>query len=302
MTALRLQVQDDAGFNAILPIMPELPEVESIVSKLRPRLLSRSFRSIVVNRDKSWTGDQSLITDRPIASIDRRAKMIVWSFDQTDQKMVTHLKMTGQLIHVGKEGKVGGGHPTADWVQDLPSKHTRIEFSIDDGTQLYFNDQRVFGWCRVFDPKQLEQTMSKIAWDVIDPRLTVKILQKKLSNRRIFIKQAILDSSIMAGVGNIYACDGLHLAKISPFRLANSLSRSEIARLLESLQTVILLGIKMGGATISDYTNVDGFAGKYQDVIRVYGKEGEPCPICGQPIARTKQCGRSTFWCEGCQI
>jgi len=282
--------------------MPELPEVESIVSKLRPRLLNRQFRSIAVYRDKSWLGDSSLIVDRSITSIDRRAKMIIWSFNQTDQVMVTHLKMTGQLIHISKEGKVGGGHPTADWVQDLPSKHTRIEFSIDDGTQLYFNDQRVFGWCRVFDPKQIEQAFSNVALDVIDPRLKVDVLQKKLAGRRIPIKQAILDSSIMAGVGNIYACDGLHLAKISPFRPAESLSRSEIKRLLESLRTVILLGIEMGGATISDYTNVDGFAGKYQDVMRVYGKEGEPCPTCGQSIVRVKQGGRGTFWCKVCQL
>jgi len=295
-----VQVEKIIG-GVIVASMPELPEVESIVSKLRPRLLSRSFKSIAVYRDKSWTGDSSLIVDRSIMSIDRRAKMIVWSFEKTDQVMVTHLKMTGQLIHISQEGKVGGGHPTADWVQDLPSKHTRIEFGIDDGTQLYFNDQRVFGWCRVFNRLQLDQAMINVAPDVIDPRLTVDILQKKLAGRQIPIKQAILDSSIMAGVGNIYACDGLHLAKISPFRSANSLSRSEISRLLESLQTVILLGIEMGGATISDYTNVDGFAGKYQDVIRVYGKEGEPCPSCGQPIARTKQGGRSTFWCQGCQ-
>lgn len=281
--------------------MPELPEVESIVRKLRPRLLERQFRSITIYRDKSWSGDQSLITDRPIASIDRRAKMIVWSFAETNYLMVTHLKMTGQLIYLGYEVKVGGGHPTADWVQDLPSRHTRIEFNVDDGTQLYFNDQRVFGWCRVFNRLQLDQAMINVAPDVIDPRLTVDILQKKLAGRQIPIKQAILDSSIMAGVGNIYACDGLHLAGTSPFRPANSLSRLEIHQLLESLRTVILLGIEMGGATISDYTNVDGFAGKYQDVIRVYGKEGQLCPNCGRPIARVKQGGRSTFWCEGCQ-
>jgi len=281
--------------------MPELPEVESIVRKLRPRLLERQFRSMTIYREKSWSGDPSLIINQPIVGIDRRAKMIIWSFAETNHLMVTHLKMTGQLIHIGQEGKVGGGHPTADWVQDLPSKHTRIEFGIDDGTQLYFNDQRVFGWCRVFDPLQLDQVMSNMAWDVIDPRLTGEILEKKLSNRRTAIKQTILDSTIMAGVGNIYACDGLHLAGISPFRPANSLSQLEVDQLLGSLRTVILLGIEMGGATISDYTNVDGFSGKYQDVIRAYGKEGEPCPNCRQSIVRVKQGGRSTFWCEGCQ-
>lgn len=282
--------------------MPELPEVETIVRRLAPLLVGTQIERVDVRRDKSWSGDAELILNRPIVSISRRAKYIITQFAQTDWRLVTHLKMTGQLIYVAPDAtRVGGGHPTADWVQQLPSTHTRIQFALNDGSSLFFNDQRVFGWCRVMPASNVDTLFAHVGPDIIDARVTDEWFAQQLRHRSISIKQAIMDHTLVAGVGNIYACDGLHLAGVSPTRACRSLSQAEFTNVLHAVRTVVQQGIELEGATISDYTTVDGFAGGYQDVRRVYKREGEPCLVCSTPIIRIKQGGRSTFLCPSCQ-
>jgi len=283
-------------------MMPELPEVETIARRLASKLIGRSINSIEVLRSKSWQGKNELLIGRAIRNIRRQAKILIMEFDQSSDSLLIHLKMTGQLIHVDKnKTKVGGGHPTADWVEDLPGKHTRVILQLDDSSTLYFNDMRVFGWMRVVTEAEKIKELSAYGPDIIDSSLTAEGFFQQLQKKSQSIKQVIMDSAFIAGVGNIYACDGLHLAGISPTRSAKSLDLNDSNRLLESLQSVISRGIELGGATIQNYKNVDGLAGKYQQERRVYARESEPCIVCGQPIIRIKQGGRSTFWCKNCQ-
>ena len=281
--------------------MPELPEVETIVRRLDPLLKGREIIDVEVKRDKSFQGDVNDIVGAKVKKVWRRAKLLV--FDLTNGKhLLVHLKMTGQLIFVEKNKPIGGGHPTKDWRQQLPGKHTRVIFKFSPAGTLFFNDMRVFGWVKVVDDQALALELNKYGPDIIDPKLTVGRFYNLLQSSRRAVKLVIMDSHKVAGVGNIYACDGLNLARISPFRPANSLTKVESKRLLKSLRQVVNLGIKYQGATISDYMTADGVKGGYQEIIRVYGKEGQPCPNCGAPIVKTKQGNRSTYWCRKCQV
>lgn len=282
--------------------MPELPEVETVTNQLRKVIVGKTVQFVDVRKAKSWQGDVHAVDGQKIQNISRRSKIIRTHFDR-DLNLLIHLKMSGQLIYVDGAKRVGGGHPTADWVQGLPSSHTRVTFTFTDGTQLFFNDQRIFGWIKVASDKEVATEFAKLAPDIIDPAISVDYLVQKFTKRTVPIKQMIMDNTILSGVGNIYACDSLNLAKISPLRPANTLSKSEIAKLLESMRHVINLGIEKGGATAhGKYVHVTGMAGKYQDFMLVYNKKGEPCPNCGSPIQKIKLAGRGTYYCPHCQL
>ncbi len=281
--------------------MPELPEVESLRQKLEPVLLEKSFSCFSLFHKKSFQGNFDQIKDIVITQVNRRAKMLDFVFANSF-RLVTHLKMTGQLIYVSSKKRFGGGHPTADWIQSLPSSHTRIEYVMNDGAKLFFNDQRIFGWMKVLSDEHYQKMVSKLGPDINDPHLTSEYLIEKLKRRTIPIKQAIMNNSIICGVGNIYACDALHLARISPFKSAQSLSVFEIEKLYQAMRRVIDRGIALGGTTFDGmYVDIDGFAGNYQNELRVYGQEGTPCPNCGHPILKKKLAGRGTYYCVHCQ-
>jgi formamidopyrimidine-DNA glycosylase len=281
--------------------MPELPEVENIVRKLGPVVSGKTIEDITVFRDKSFQGEADLVLGLPIESVSRRAKFIRFHFPG-NQNILSHLKMTGQFIYVDNENRVGGGHPTADWVKELPSRHTRVQLSLSGNATLFFNDQRVFGWLRVLADPEVEALYGKYGPDINTPAASIEYLANKFARTSRPVKIALMDNSIICGVGNIYACDALNLAGISPLRPANSLSLSEIEKLLQSAKQVIDLGIKTGGATIDNYVNLDGFAGSYQNHLQVYGREGEKCYQCGGVIEKIKLGGRGTYYCPHCQV
>lgn len=280
--------------------MPELPEVETIARRLQTVLPGKEISSVEVFREKSFSGDPAHLVGLTISSVSRRAKILSIELSN-GMFIVIHLKMTGQMIYVDGNHRLGGGHPTDEFVNALPAKATRVRMDFTDGTTLFFNDLRVFGWWRLMDAPSRERELGKYAPDIIDAQITAEYLIAKFAKKSAPIKLAIMDTSIVSGVGNIYACDGLFEAKIDPRRKAGSLSPKEVGSLLKALKMVISQGIELGGATIQHYRTVDGLSGKYQDVRRVYAREGEPCPICSRPIVRIKQGGRSTFFCESCQ-
>jgi len=294
--------------------MPELPEVETIAKKLHEVLKNKVVSDIRVNREKSFQGDMSKIIGKLIFKVSRRAKLIRFHFSN-NLNILAHLKMTGQFIFVGDKKKIGGGHPTSDWVGELPSKHTRVEIDLikkDDNvgfgeskvgeSNLYFNDMRVFGWLKVMTDQEVELEYQKYGPDINTPEASLEYFKNKLQKTSRKIKQVIMDNKIISGVGNIYACDGLNLAKIHPIRSANSLSAAEAKKLLNALKEVIDLGIKLGGATISNYKDVDGFSGKYQNEVLTYGREGKECKNCPGFIEKIKVGGRGTYFCPKCQV
>jgi len=281
--------------------MPELPEVETVTRQLAKVIIGKKIQKIEVLKVKSWHGDVRALEGSVVRKISRRAKMIRFHFDKK-MNVLIHLKMSGQLIYVEGQKRVGGGHPSADWVNALPSSHTRVIFTFSDGTHLFFNDQRIFGWMKVMSDEEVEKEFAKLGPDITDPKITVEYLAERFTKRNIPVKQLIMDSAIIAGVGNIYACDALNLARISPKRPAKTLSRKELQTLLKSMRTVIDLGIKLGGATVhGKYVHVSGLSGSYQNVLRVYNKKGESCPNCGHAIQKITLGGRGTFYCSHCQ-
>lgn len=281
--------------------MPELPEVETIRTKLGPLISGKLISQIEIFKEKSFHGDISQVEGQKVVSLKRRAKILQLELSNA-LSILVHLKMTGQLIYVDKKTRIGGGHPTADWVNELPSKHTRVIVSFSDGSTLFFNDMRIFGWLKVVDALGLQQEFKNFGPDINDPQLRVEALQKNISKRKIPIKQAMMMNTIVAGMGNIYICDALNLARISPMRPSYSLSRVEIEQLIKASREVIARGIQAGGATIHDYTDIDGFAGAYQDQVLVYGREGKNCKNCGQVIKKRQLGGRGTYYCPFCQV
>lgn len=280
--------------------MPELPEVETIARRLLTVLINKKITSIDVLRSKSFVGLPEKITGAKITNISRRSKILQLHLDRPESILV-HLKMTGQLIYQDPTTRLGGGHPTADWVQELPTKHTRVIMQLSEDARLFFNDMRVFGWLKVATPEEVIHEFSALAPDIIDAAITAPYFFEALQKRKLPIKLVVMDNSVIAGVGNIYTNDALNLAKIDPFRPANSLSAAEAEQLLTALKTVVQRGIDLKGATIDNFRNVDGFAGQYQTQVLVYQREGEACKNCGTTIERKKIGGRSTFFCPNCQ-
>ena len=281
--------------------MPELPEVETVRRRLQEILPGKIIKAIKVLHGKSFRGREKDLLGQEVQDVTRKAKIIRIHLPN-NQNLLTHLKMTGQLIFVDDETRVGGGHPTADWVKDLPSSHTRLIYDFNDGSKLYFNDQRIFGWMRLMSDEEVEAEFSKYGPDVDEAEANAEYLQEKFKNRRIPIKQAIMMNPIMAGLGNIYACDALNIAQISPFRPAQSLNLKELEKLLVAAKQVIAEGLEYGGTTYDGkYVHVDGMSGSYQDIMRVYGLKGKKCQQCGGEIVKTKIGGRGTFYCGSCQ-
>lgn len=282
--------------------MPELPEVETIVQRLKEELPGRVIQKVEVLREKSFTGNPLLLKGKKITAVSRRAKMIRFHIPGKHDVLI-HLKMTGQLILVDGDKKVGGGHPTLDWVRDLPSKHTRVIFTFRDGAKLFFNDMRVFGWVRLVDDATLTTEYNKYGPDANTQEVTLAYFQKIFAHRKMPIKLALMDNKLLSGVGNIYANEALWHAKVDPKRPASSLTQPEWKKVFAATKKVIDDGIRFGGTTFDGkYTDTRGLAGQYQKKLRVYGQTGKPCPRCKTSIKKLQLGGRGTFYCPICQI
>lgn len=301
--------------------MPELPEVEAIRLKLDQVLRDRKISKIDLLREKSFPHFEEksvLVLDQKILGVKRRAKVLNFVFEN-DYSFLAHLKMTGQFIFRGTDGeKIGGGHPTADWVNELPSKHTRIIFNFDDGSKMFFNDMRVFGWVKVFADQELADQFAHLGPDILSESeieavyagdmeggqsdFDLDYLMEKAKRRTVSIKQFIMNNQVICGVGNIYASEALFDSRLSPIRPASKVKRKEMKKLLASMKKIVKQSVLKGGTTFDGkYVGVDGFAGGFQDDLNVYGRTGEACVVCGAKIERIKQGGRSTFYCPICQ-
>lgn len=285
--------------------MPELPEVETVVRGLAQVLPGKTITSVEVLREKSSPTDLEAIVGLEIVGVERKAKMIVVRFLESEQVMLGHLKMTGQLIWRTDEGddQVQGGHPSVDWVSVLPSTHTRIVFGLNDGSKLYFNDQRVFGWMKVVDRLAYDELVAGIPPDVVDAEFSSEYLGEVLASSGRAVKLVILDQQKMGGLGNIYANDALYKAGIDPARPAQSLSDTEVVALHRSIRSVIERAIDLGGSSYSDFVDHRGLGGRYQDEFLVYDRDGEVClrEDCEGVIEKVKIGARGSYYCPACQ-
>ncbi len=281
--------------------MPELPEVETISKQLDEILRGKVIIGIEIRREKSFSGNKSDLIGKTIAGMKRRSKMMAVTFRNWDKLLVVHLKMTGQLIYISGNHRVVGGHPTPDWVNELPSKHTRIIFDLDNGAKLFFNDLRVFGWVRVFSKENWEKLIGRLPPDVTSREFTLEYFARILEKSGRAVKLVLMDQEKFGGVGNIYANDALYKARIDPRRKAKDLSEKEVRELYAAVKEVIRLGIKYGGASVDKYVDAAGVGGKYQEHFLVYGRDGEKCKRDGEVIKKIKIGARGTYYCPGCQ-
>ncbi|KKT63492.1 MAG: Formamidopyrimidine-DNA glycosylase [Candidatus Collierbacteria bacterium GW2011_GWC2_44_30] len=296
-----------------LVIMPELPEVETIRRQLSEVLLGKVIKNVIVLRDKSFDGDPNSLTGRKIKEVSRKSKVLEIFFHEEKEMVIVHLKMTGQLQKLKNSKtqdkgnllheRIVGGHPSPDWVNELPSKHTRVVWNFTDGSRLYFNDMRVFGWMKMVNRNEYEKEIRKTAPDITDKDFTADFLFNLLKRSRKAVKLVLLDQDRVGGLGNIYVNEALYLAGINPLRSADSLSDDEVKQLHSAAIKVINLGIRYGGASAADekFVNISGLGGKYQDHFLVYQRAGEKCRRCGSLIEKMKVGGRGTFYCPKCQ-
>jgi formamidopyrimidine-DNA glycosylase len=237
-----------------------------------------------------------------ITEVRRRAKVLLIDLS-TAYTLVIHLKMTGQLVYRG-DAVFGAGHPNDSLIGELPDRSTRVSVTFTDDSHLYFNDQRKFGWMKLLPTIEVPNIdfMKKVGPEPLEADFTAKEFAQRFKRRsKTSIKAALLDQTVVAGVGNIYADESLWGAKIHPKRLVNTISDAEFKKLYTELRSVMNLAIEKGGSTDKNYVNAEGKRGSYMDFARVFRREGKSCPRCGTTIIKFKAAGRGTHICPHCQ-
>jgi formamidopyrimidine-DNA glycosylase len=287
--------------------MPELPEVETVRLGLNTLLPGRVLVGVASDTEKSFPNAaadvQAFLVGSAVTAVKRRAKMLLIELD-SNYSLVIHLKMTGQLVFVSADSRFGAGHPNDSLVGKLPDKSTRVTFDFTDGSKLFFNDQRKFGWVRLLPTAEVPNIdpMRKVGPEPLEASFTADAFTERLLRRRnTNIKAALLDQSVIAGVGNIYADESLWGAKIHPATLVRNVSRQKLHTLLSELQYVLKLAIQKGGSSDKNYVNAEGKKGSYLTFARVFRREGLACPRCGTTIIKLRVAGRGTHICPHCQ-
>lgn len=287
--------------------MPELPEVETVRRGLQRLIIGKKIISQLHDTPKGFPNaiadvDQFLIGAR-ITAVRRRAKVLLIDLS-TDYTLVIHLKMTGQLVYRGEQ-VFGAGHPNDSLIGILPDRSTRVTLAFSDESSLFFNDQRKFGWMKLLPSLEVPNIdfMKKVGPEPLEADFTSEEFAARFTRRaRTSIKAAILDQTVVAGVGNIYADESLWGAKIHPKRLVSTMTPAEFEDLHTELRAVMNLAIEKGGSTDKNYVNAEGKRGSYMDFARVFRREGLECPRCGAEIIKFKAAGRGTHICPNCQV
>jgi len=293
--------------------MPELPEVETVRLGLAPVLVGNSFASVEQRR-----GDlrfplpkhfASRLRGRKVDALDRRAKYLLARLDD-GEVLVMHLGMTGRLSIDHANGKSLDLGEFADEQKRTP-KHEHIVFHLADGTKIRYNDTRRFGLMDLIASEALpaHALFKGLGVEPLCAEFTPDWLAAKLKGKATSIKAALIDQRLIAGIGNIYACEGLFRAGISPIRLARTLAtktgkpRKAIEALVKAVKSVLAEAIKAGGSSLRNYARADGRLGSFQHSFKAYGREGKPCRKkgCRGTVRRIVQSGRSTFYCPSCQ-
>jgi len=272
--------------------VPELPEVETIRSKLAPVLTGRRFESVTILdprlvRPYEPAEVAAELTGEHVASVERRGKYLIVRFE-SGRVLLIHLRMTGSLRH-GDAGRA-------------EDAHRRAVVRLDDGSDVVYRDVRRFGTWLLLEPDEVEPYLgARLGEEPLDALFTAARLGERLAGRRAPLKAALLDQRTLAGMGNIYVDEALWRARLHPLRPAHTIDRNELRRLHRGVRAALDAGLARQGSTLRDYRQPDGTAGSMQHEFRVYGRGGEPCDRCGTPIAKTRVAGRGTWFCPVCQ-
>lgn len=289
--------------------MPELPEVETVRAGLQRLLPGRVVAAVDFDWPKGFPNAaedvNSFLIGSAVVEVRRRAKVLLIELS-SKYTLVIHLKMTGQLVFRGGDDgeRFGAGHPNASLVGELPDKSTRVTLSFEDGSRLFFNDQRKFGWVRLIPTVEVPMIdfFQKVGPEPLSAEFTWQVMEQRLQRRKnTNAKAALLDQSVIAGVGNIYADESLWGAKIHPSTLVRNLTQADFRNLHRALVDVLELSISKGGSTDQHYVDAEGKPGKYLTFANVFRREGLPCPRCNTTIEKSKVAGRGTHACPTCQ-
>ncbi|MBI5621941.1 bifunctional DNA-formamidopyrimidine glycosylase/DNA-(apurinic or apyrimidinic site) lyase [Candidatus Falkowbacteria bacterium] len=287
--------------------MPELPEVETIVRELNKKVTRKKIIALAVTAPKMVNlpvrGLRQRLVGSTIKKVSRRAKMIIMELANR-RYILIHLKMTGQLIYRGGKGRIGavGGHPIVNGLKNLPNSFTRIIIIFADGSVLFFNDLRKFGWARLVDQKHLDGVLAEYGIEPFTAAWTLKNFQAALGRYpRRKIKQLLLDQGVIAGVGNIYADEACFSARIRPMRQTGSLRAAEVTALYRAIPKILHRSISHGGTSADQYVRTDGSQGGFMPYLQVYGRGGQPCKKCKTKITKIQLNGRGTHYCTHCQ-
>jgi formamidopyrimidine-DNA glycosylase len=283
--------------------MPELPEVETIVRGLNKLLFEKTITKVVSDTNKSFPNSfddvNGFLINSKIMKVARRGKVIIIDLS-TNYSLITHLKMTGQLIYRSSKQNFGGGHPNDSLVGKLPDRSTRVVIEFSDASQLFFNDQRKFGWMRLLPTVEVPNIdfFKKLGPEPLESSFSLQEFVGRLQRRKnSSIKPVLLDQTIIAGIGNIYADESLWMSKIHPATKVYQLSKPKSKQLFDNIRSVLNLSIEKGGSTDRNYLNAEGKKGSYLDFANVFRKDGQPCSRCGTTIIKFKLFGRGTHIC-----
>lgn len=288
--------------------MPELPEVETVRRGLSGLIVGKTIKAETHDTEKGFPNAPSdvvtFLLGATIQGVHRRAKVLMIELNN-DYSVIIHLKMTGQLVYVDPSTRFGAGHPNDSLVHALPDKSTRVSLIFTDGSTLFFNDQRKFGWVKLLPTSEIPLLpfMQKVGPEPLEATFTPEQFADRFKRRaKTSIKAAILDQSVVAGVGNIYADETLWGAKVHPSRLVGSITSGEFQLMYTELRAVMNLSIEKGGSSNRNYVNAEGKRGSYMDFANVFRREGLPCPRCGTTIEKLRVAGRGTHICPHCQV
>lgn len=282
--------------------MPELPEVETVRRGLMPAMEGAVIAQAHVNRpDLRWPFPENMadrLTGATVKQLRRRSKYILADLS-TDETLLIHLGMSGRMLVSGDPlGQFAHDHPA-------PEKHDHVVFDMANGARVTFNDPRRFGAMDLLDTATAADhpLLASIGPEPLGNDFHEDYLVERLKNRKTPVKSALLDQKIVAGLGNIYVCEALYRANLSPERKVNKISEPQIRALVPIIREVLSDAIAAGGSSLKDFRQADGELGYFQHSFDVYGRENDPCrtPDCTGTIARITQSGRSSFYCPQCQ-
>lgn len=272
--------------------MPELPEVETVKETLKKQVLNKTITNVEIYYPNVIEYPEveifkKNIKGQTIVDILRRGKWLM--FELNDYFLLSHLRMEGKYF-IRK-------------INDIVDKHEHISFVFSDNTVLRYKDTRKFGKMHLIRKEEIydRKPLNELGLEPWDEKLTIDYLKEKLKNKKIAIKSAILDQSIMVGNGNIYVDEVLFLSRISPLKPANMLSDKELKLIIDNTKDVLEKAIRAGGTTIRSYTSSEGVHGRFQHELMVHGKINEECPNCKEVILKMKVNGRGTYYCPKCQ-
>jgi formamidopyrimidine-DNA glycosylase len=287
--------------------MPELPEVETVKRGLAKALPGKKIADFdsdwhkAVNRPvKEY---RRILKGLKVLGVGRRGRMLILDLSQR-WKIFVHLKMTGQLVFRDKKQCLIGGHPIEQSCANLPNKYTHAKFTFSDGSNLFFNDVRKFGWVRLFTGVELDHAIKRMSLgpEPLTKDFSVDYLWQMMKKRpRSKIKQFIMDNKVVVGVGNIYSDEVCFYARVRPDRLVRTIKKAQAKKIHDGIIKILKAAIKAQGTTFSNYVNSNGEAGAYTRQLKVYQRYGEKCFHCRGIIKRMKIGGRTSSFCPACQ-